>query len=346
MRLAIVHPQPHTLSLLGRLIIQRTPWQLLWSARTGNDAIARCAQAQPDLLLLDPTLRQPSAAETIRQIMERTPCAILLVTSGIARNAALVFESLGAGALDAIDLAPPVNEASIEQLQRKIGRLSGLIVRNGSGSPVGQQFAPDAKARSRGAQQPLLAIGASTGGPAVLRELLAKLAPDPALAVVIVQHLDARFAPGLAAWLNNTGRWPVQIIRDAQRPEPGLALLAQTNDHLHLTTDGRLRYSAEPREAPYRPSVDVFFDSLALHWPGTVVGVLLTGMGRDGAAGLKALRALGHHTIVQDEASCAVYGMPKAAMAMQAACRQLTPAEIPTAVADALTKSAESWRRP
>jgi two-component system, chemotaxis family, response regulator WspF len=112
---------------------------------------------------------------------------------------------------------------------------------------------------------------------------------------------------------------PVRRTREDDQPGPGVVLLAGTDDHLAFKASDRLGYTAEPADIAYRPSVDTFFDSVVRHWTGTVVGVLLTGMGSDGAVGLKALRAEGHHTIAQNQASCAVYGMPKAAAAIGAA---------------------------
>jgi two-component system chemotaxis response regulator CheB/two-component system response regulator WspF len=136
---------------------------------------------------------------------------------------------------------------------------------------------------------------------------------------VIVQHVDAAFAAGMADWLNQQSALPVRIARDGDRPQAGVVLLAATDDHLHLKLPGVLGYTRVPEETPYRPSVDVFFQSVATRWPTGAVGVLLTGMGRDGAIGLKAMRTRGYHTIAQDQATSAVYGMPKAAAALDAA---------------------------
>ncbi|KAG0939960.1 hypothetical protein G6F31_015228 [Rhizopus arrhizus] len=123
----------------------------------------------------------------------------------------------------------------------------------------------------------------------------------------------------MADWLNDQVLLPVRLVREGERPLPGQILLAGTDDHLHLLADGTLRYTEDPKESLYRPSIDVFFHSVAQHWRGTAVGVLLTGMGQDGARGLKALRERGYLTIAQDQATSAVYGMPKAAAALQAA---------------------------
>jgi chemotaxis response regulator CheB len=149
--------------------------------------------------------------------------------------------------------------------------------------------------------------------------MLRGLPKDFPAAIVIVQHVDEHFATGMAEWLNQASLLSVRVAREGDRPAPMSVLLASTRDHLTFKSADRLGYTVEPSENVYRPSVDVFFQSVCRLWRGDVIGVLLTGMGRDGAIGLKALRDQGYHTIAQDEATCAVYGMPKAAAALNAA---------------------------
>ena len=165
----------------------------------------------------------------------------------------------------------------------------------------------------------LIAIGASAGGPAALAEVLGGLPKDFGAAVVVVQHVDQRMAQGMAEWLGGQSSLPVRVAGEGDRPSAGIVLLAATNDHLILKTADRLGYSPDPVSCVYRPSVDAFFQSVGERWRGEVVGVLLTGMGRDGAQGLKLLRNQGRHTIAQDEHTSAVYGMPKAAAKLDAA---------------------------
>ena len=135
-------------------------------------------------------------------------------------------------------------------------------------------------------------------------------------------------------WLQSYSCLPVRLAQDGEEVKAGEVLLAGTDDHLTLRRDGRLVYTADPVDYPYRPSVDVFFHSLAVAWPHPGIAVLLTGMGNDGAQGLLRLRQLGWHTITQDQASCVVYGMPKAAAELRAACQVLPLAQIPAAIVD------------
>ena len=143
----------------------------------------------------------------------------------------------------------------------------------------------------------------------------------PALhaAITIVQHVDELFAPGLASWLAQKSSRDVRTIRANDRPDPSLVQIASTNGHLLLTPELTFTYTTEPVDYYYRPSVDVFFHTVASWWPVTAIGVLLTGMGADGAEGLLAMRRAGWHTIAQDQATSVVYGMPKAAAKIGAA---------------------------
>ena len=166
---------------------------------------------------------------------------------------------------------------------------------------------------------PLVVIGASAGGPAALALLLKGLPAKFPAAIVVVQHIDARFVDGLANWLGEQCSLPVRLAREGDRPEVGTVLLAGHGGHLILRADGRLAYVSEPRNHAFCPSIDIFFQSVCEGWSGATSGVLLTGMGADGALGLKALRLKGRHTIAQDRATSAVYGMPKAAAAVGAA---------------------------
>ena len=164
-----------------------------------------------------------------------------------------------------------------------------------------------------------MAIGSSAGGPAALEVLLKGLPKAFPASIVLVQHVDQVFAAGMAEWLSSTSGQNVRLAREGEPPQPGQVLLAGTNHHIRLLKDCTLAYTAEPVNEIYRPSIDVFFESVARFWRGDAVGVLLTGMGRDGAQGLKLMREQGFLTIAQDQQSSAVYGMPKAAVAIDAA---------------------------
>ena len=183
---------------------------------------------------------------------------------------------------------------------------------------------------------PLIAIGASTGGPAALIKVLSKLKPDINAVIVVIQHMDKRFSAGMAKWIDEQIKIKVEVASVNQKSKPGVIYVAGSDDHLILQPSCLFNYTAEPVEYPYRPSVDVFFESAVTNWPSKMIGVLLTGMGRDGANGLLSFYNRGMLTIAQDEASCAVFGMPKAAIALNAAQKILPIDDIGDAINQAL----------
>jgi two-component system response regulator WspF len=257
--------------------------------------------------------------------MAATPCAILVVTATVEGRSGRVFEALGAGALDAVDTPTVTGQGATtgaRALLAKIEMLGRLITPAtvaGSRPPVALRE----RNRPRPAGRWLFAIGASAGGPAALAELLKTFPVGTPAAFVVIQHLDEHFAAGLVQWLGQQVALPVRLARAGDEPEPGVVLLPARDDHLVLTPAGDLDYTPEPVAYAYRPSVDALFESVAMHWRENAVGVLLTGMGRDGAKGLKRMRDAGFATIAQDQATSAVYGMPKAAADLNAAGRIL-----------------------
>ena len=337
MRIGIVNDVPAETEALVRAIGFQVKHQVVWVATSGAEAIARCAQETPDVVLMALLASAMDGVETTRRIMSRTPCAILMTVSGPA-NAERVFEAMGCGALDAID-APTSGDGDVrvraEPLLAKLAMISRLIgARDVSATVVtGVTESPAADRRS------LVAIGASAGGPAAVAAVLGALPRDFPASVVVIQHVEARFAAGMASWLHGQSALPVHLAVDGERLIAGHVLLAGTGDHLELKSGDRIRYTPEPRDYSYRPSVDVFFHSVAQLWRGKAVGVLLTGMGKDGAEGLRALRRTGYYTIAQDEASCAVYGMPKAAATLNAAVEILPLDRIASRLFDLIVKA-------
>jgi chemotaxis response regulator CheB len=322
MRIAIVNDLPLAVEALRRTLALEADYELAWVARSGEEAVSMCARDTPDLVLLDLLMPGIGGVEATRQIMERSPCAILIATSYLGNNEGRVFEAMGHGALDVVEI--PALDADGPLVTRVLAKLATLrrLIRSDSARPRSRLHPPPQQ------RECLLAIGASAGGPAALATLLGSLPLTTAAAIVIVQHVDAQFAPGMADWLGQQSAWPVRVASEGDRVQAGAALLAGTSDHLILKAGDRLGYTPDPVSQAYRPSIDVFFRALVREWRGSAVGVLLTGMGRDGASGLKAMRDKGHHTIAQDEASSAVFGMPKAAAQLHAASEILPLAAI------------------
>ena len=312
MRIAIVNDILIAVEILRRTIQKNPDYEIAWIASNGAEAVEKSIQDPPDLILMDLIMPVMNGVEATRQIMAKAQCAILVVTATVESNVAMVFEAMGYGALDAVNTPILKGHDQIEKggkaLLNKIEKIEKLIDK--SNSP------------------PLIVIGSSTGGPKVLAELLCSLPKNFNAAIVIIQHVDAQFASGLAQWLHNQTPLPVRVAHEDCYLEGGVVLLAGTNDHMILTPSLCLKYTSEPVDYPYRPSVNTFFASVAEYWPRKGVGVLLTGIGNDGAQGLLSLRRAGWHTIAQNKESSVVYGMPKAAAELGAAVRVLSLKEI------------------
>jgi two-component system response regulator WspF len=323
-RIAIVNDMAMAVEALRRIIISEPGYRLAWVARDGAAAVEQCKLDTPDLILMDLMMPVMDGAEATRRIMNDTPCPILIVTSGVETYSTKVFEALGSGALDAVQtpLLGGSGKEGSAALKFKIDRIG----RFGSQAKDSKDLGKDARngsALSSDTSVRLIAIGASAGGPAALETILSGLPRGFPAAIVIVQHVDAQFVPSMASWLSETSQVAVRIARHGDKPQANTALIAGTNDHLFLTDSYSLGYTPEPRDCFYRPSIDVFFESVVRHWRGKAAGVLLTGMGRDGAKGLRAMRDAGSLTIAQDAASSVVYGMPKAAAELHAAAKIL-----------------------
>jgi two-component system response regulator WspF len=235
-------------------------------------------------------------------------------------NSSKVFEAMSAGALDAVNtpvLENPPSGNGADALLAKIETIRRLL--GGGRDRTSNAPADITPAGNSQSKEVLVAIGSSAGGPAALAKVLAQLPATFPAPIIIVQHVDSQFMAGLAEWLDCQTPLHVRLAREGDRPEPGTVLLAGSDDHLAFASPTRLIYTQHPTDCSYRPSIDVFFNSVKKFWRGDVIAVLLTGMGRDGAQGLLALHRQGHHTIAQDQATSAVYGMPKAAADLNAA---------------------------
>ncbi len=317
MRIAIVNDMVMAVEAMRRTLSQARGHELAWVASDGAEAVRRCAQDTPDLVLMDLIMPEMDGIEATRRIMANNPCAIMVVTADVNRHSSKVFEALGAGALDAVDTPVMERSGSAEGSNALLGKIHTInrLLHSGPAtrSPLPQYLAPAASRRQ------LVALGASAGGPAALARVLSALPADFPAPVVVVQHVDARFADSLAGWLGGRTPLTVRLAQEGDHPQAGTVLLAGMENHLVFINSNRLGYTSQPIDSAYRPSIDVFFRSIERYWRGDALGVLLTGMGKDGALGLKELRHAGHHTIVQDRATSAVYGMPKAAAEMKAA---------------------------
>jgi two-component system response regulator WspF len=336
MRIAVVNDLRIALFALTRIVERMPDATLAWTAVDGAEAVAKCAADRPDLILMDLIMPVLDGVEATRRIMRDSPCPILVVTATIEGNAGHVFEALGAGALDAVET--PAFDAAAEgsgaaRLRAKIeqiARTQRIEARPPAPSPP---TARSTHASSEGA--PLVLLGASTGGPQALATVLRGLPAPPPFAVVIVQHLDAAFVPGFRQWLAAETSLRVEAATPGRVAEPGVVAVASGTRHLQIGPGGAFMESDDPADALHKPSVDsLMLSAAASRRRGAAA--LLTGMGRDGAAGLLALRQAGWTTFAQDAGTSVVWGMPGAAAQLKAAAHVLPVDQIGPAIQAAL----------
>jgi two-component system, chemotaxis family, protein-glutamate methylesterase/glutaminase len=297
-------------------------------AENGRQATELCQRHRPDVVTMDIVLSEMSGVAATEHIMAYCPTPILIVSSPDNRGEQFrTLDALAAGAVDVLDKPRGDEEQGVWENRllrtvKLVSRIKVITHPRGRLNPS-KPLPPAPAAPGRRDVLRVVAIGASTGGPAALVEILRSLPRDFPLPILLVIHLGEAFGSAFAEWLDGLSPLRVAYAKDGESlPVGGRVVLAPPSRHLVLT-QGRLRLSDAPERHSCRPSVDVLFESLAANVGGGTLACLLTGMGRDGAAGLKAIRDAGGLTIAQDEATSVIFGMPREAIRLDAAERVL-----------------------
>ena len=321
-RVLVVEDSPTYRELIV-LILQSTPGlQVIGTARNGAEAVRLARRLQPNVITMDVFMPEMDGLEATRQIMAQTPCPIVMVSAGLDQSERnLTFEALQAGALSI--LAKPGLSDPPETYQHMAGQVKLMadvkVVRrwDKAATKPFQAPTPPIKEIERSDLQ-LVAIAASTGGPAALAEILRQLPATFPLPILIVQHITPGFGQGLAAWLNRQTPLEVRMARHADEPQPGQVLIAPDNYHAQVNGMGLITLSQAPAYYGLRPAANVLFFSVAQVYGATALGIILTGMGDDGAEGLLAMRRSGARPIAQDKETSIVFGMPAVAIELEA----------------------------
>lgn len=282
----------------------------------------RIVHLKPDVVTLDIEMPRMDGLTFLRKLMHYYPLPVIIVSSLTPRGSELALEALASGALEVISKptsAYSVGDMSV-QLAEKIRAVAGVQVNRRFSESGGEQkkMVHPAPLALRVTTHKMIAIGASTGGTEALREVLIRM-PANAPGILVVQHMPARFTTAFAKRLDDLCTISVKEAEDGDAVTPGQALIAPGNFHMLLRRSGA-RYYVQVKSGPLihhqRPAVDVLFDSVASYAGANALGVILTGMGADGAAGMKKMRDAGARTLAQDEKSCVVFGMPREAIRM------------------------------
>ncbi|MDG2991003.1 chemotaxis-specific protein-glutamate methyltransferase CheB [Candidatus Synechococcus calcipolaris G9] len=329
-RVFLVEDSPIALHILEQILQAAPGLEVVGTAQNGKDALLRIPESKPDVICTDLYMKEMDGVELTRQIMARYPRPILVISVAVGQgNEQNAFQLLQAGAIDVFPKPGTGLIADYDrgQLINKIKVLAGVKVftrplRPTLGTPTngqssGQPSSPPIKFQQNG-KYTIIGIGASTGGPQAIAKILSKLPGNFPLPILCTQHISMGFLEGLVSWIRQECALKVKIGETGETPQPGVVYFAPDQCNLELDRRGKLLLSAPTASERHCPSVNVMLRSLALVFGQEAIGILLTGMGDDGADGMRCLAAAGGLTIAQDEATCIVYGMPKEAIALGA----------------------------
>jgi two-component system chemotaxis response regulator CheB len=335
-RVLVVDDSPSVRELLVHILGGDPGLKVVGAAADGVQALEMAMRLRPNVITMDLQMPNMDGYEATRRIMQACPVPVVIV-SGTGSHAEVEagFRAIAAGALVLVRRphgpGHPEHAEGARALRRTVRSMAEVrVVRRWDGSADGARALPPARPA---AAHRVVAIGASTGGPAVLRDILAQLGPSFPLPVLIVQHMAPGFTEGLAEWLAQASGFPVAVAAHGEPFVPGRAYLAPDGRHMGVTRALGAALTTGTPEHGMRPAVAHLFRSVPPELRPALVAVLLTGMGKDGAAELKQLRDDGALTIVQDRGSAAVYGMPGEALRLGAAMLVLEPLRIGRALA-------------
>lgn len=331
-RVLVIDDSAAALDMLVAVLSGAPDIEVVGTGKNGADAVALTTRLRPDVITMDVRMPGVDGLEATRRIMRTMPTPIVIVTGSLMYgDADLTIEALLAGALTVLRKPGLADPAAYDQLVQTVRTMASVPVIHhwSQAKPVTQK--PRGQ-RSDIARQPgdikIIGIASSTGGPSVVASILQQLPDNFALPILIVQHITNGFGASLAEWLSHQVNLHVSLAGHGEPIRSGQILIAPDDYHLQVTARGTVELS---HEAPYhglRPSANYLFRSLARAYGRRAAGVVLTGIGDDGSDGLEDLHLAGGLTVAQDEASCVVFGMPRAALVRQLIDYTLPPDEI------------------
>lgn len=327
-RVLLVDDSPIALHILEQQIADAPDIAVVGKAANGLEALELVSRLKPDVVCTDYHMPRMDGLALTQRLMAEYPLPILVISVSVQNHGdeQTIFSLMEAGALDVLPKPRGGEREDLVSIKKelisKIRILSGVHVfrrpLQGGGGKVQSVCSPEAARMIRRVPVSVVAIGTSTGGPPALQTILSQLPASFPAPILCVQHISKGFLDGLVAWLQKTSPLRIKIAEEGERALPGTVYLAPDEHHLTMDICGVLRTTAAPLTR-HIPSVTVTFHSLAESCGNRAIAILLTGMGDDGAEGLRDIADVGGITIAQDEASCAVFGMPKTAIEIGAA---------------------------
>ena len=337
-RVLVVDDSPLIRQILVSMLQSEPGFVVVGEAADGLEGARLAARLRPDVITMDIRMPRLDGLGSIKQIMRAVPTPIVVVTSSVYdSDLDVAFRAVEAGALTVVEKPKGLSLDAYEVVRDQLVTTLRLMADVQVVTLWSDRLSPGQGSRGRmgaddllwgEAKIDLIAIASSTGGPGILRQILSALPGDMSIPITIVQHITPNFAQGFAQWLDGATALRVSLAKDRDWLEPGQVLIAPEHTHMLVAPGGLIRLDRSPPIQGLRPSANPLFNSVAKVFGEAAVGVVLTGMGEDGADGLQVLREVGGYVLAQDEASCVIFGMPKAAIDRGIVDQVLTPDEI------------------
>lgn len=330
-KVLIVDDSAVTRQHLSHILSADADIQVLPAARDGEEAVKLAVELKPNVITMDIVMPRLDGIEATRKIMQTCPTPIIIVSANwTAEETEMTFRAMEAGAVTLIEKPVSVGHPRYEALAQELRQTVRLM----SEVKVVRRWLPRSKVkppeppRLEAVDVDLVAIGVSTGGPPVLHTILSSLPPDFSVPILVVQHIAAGFLPGLVDWLRLDSALPIHVAQHREMLVPGHVYFAPDDQHMGVNWNRQIMLNNTPKENNLRPAVSYLFRSALENFGSRVMGILLTGMGRDGAAELRQMMDCGAVTIAQNKETCVVFGMPGEAVALGGAKFVLPPNKI------------------
>ena len=310
MRVLIVDDSPFIRRMISDWLKPEPDIEIVGQCKDGNEAVEMTKSLKPDVITMDVEMPKRDGISALREIMQECPTAVLMVSSVTVEGAKLTMKALELGAVDFV--TKPQGGSSLKFVEAKEELISKIRATKGVRlSPFKQPLAKVGQVRRN--TDRVFVIASSTGGPKALASLWTALPKDFPAPILIVQHMPEGFTASLAQRLDSLGTVPCKEATERDKVTRGLALLAPGGKHMTVDKDGKIVLDTRPSLHGVRPAADFLFETASEVYGNKVVGAVLTGMGRDGAAGAVAIRNAGGFVVGESEETTAIYGMPKAA---------------------------------
>jgi two-component system chemotaxis response regulator CheB len=340
-RVLVVDDSAFMRTAISRMIASESDFKVVAAASSGAEALDRIAALDPDVVTLDVEMPGLNGLDTLREIMTRFPRPVIMVSSATEKDADATFTALGAGAFDYVPKQLSSTSLDILHIQSDLIakiRAAAYSRRRPDSLPPGKK-PPHSWQEEVDTDLPsvqIVAIGTSTGGPKALQEILPILPRDLSVPVLIVQHMPVGFTAPFAQRLNTLCSVPVREATHHESIQTGVIYIAPAGVHMTVVrasdSSAMLSLNGQPENSLHKPSVDVMMKSVAKTYGASAMGVIMTGMGSDGAEGMKAIHRHGGFTLGQDESTCIVYGMPRACAEMGVLSRVVPLSRIPAQI--------------